>query len=325
LLLYNVTIQWHRLTTLMFSRMPTMILIISTQVLRGLHKQQKKSKLKVYSITEKKEKVLPGDAAGKFTTEPRIAQFYIPEILEYIPNPFPLSARLFLENHNEQTLPDNLTKNPITVTNSAIEESVIGVLKEEMSHDATLSKKDPVNRVEIPVVPDILVSVIPEDQIQLSTIEVLYADTQTIWKEFINPADKTPVCSRPLVSGGSPLQNKLLTLCQAGEESRGCALEAPPLVRKDLSAIQGSPSKNAYQVLIDGVATTNQYTQPRKSFSSSNSSFDTTRSNSTTTTEDSDIGGKSIDMAGLEQDFNAFEKVWWSEIFSYLVHTHLIM
>ena len=281
-------------------------------MIRGLHsysKLQKKPKLKVFSFAEKKEKVLPGDAAGKFTTDPKMAQFFIPEILEYIPNSFPLSARLFLENHKEQPLPDSLTKSPITILNTIIEESVIGVVKEEMSQSTTLSKKNMKNLVELPVVPDILVSVIPEDQIQLNTIEVLYADTETMWKYFVDPADKIPMCSRLQVSGGSPLQSMLSALCQAGEEGRGCALEAPPLVRKDLSAIQESPNKNAYQVLIDGVATANQYMQPRKSFSSSNSSFDTTRSNSTTTTttEDSDIGGKSID---LEQDLNAFEKVW---------------
>lgn len=223
--------------------------------------------------------------------------------MDYIPNTFPLSARLFLEDDNEHPLPDILTKNPITILNSSIEESVIGMLKEEASHD-TISKKDLANLVELPVIPDILVSVIPEDQVQLNTIEVLYADTQTMWKDFIAPSNRIPVCPRPAVSGRNSLQNKLSSLYRKGEEAKGCGLEAPPLMRKDLSTIQESPDKNTYQVLIDGVATVNQYMQPSMSFSSSNSSFDTTRSNSTT--DDSDTGGIG---GSIDQELEAFEKV----------------
>ena len=242
---------------------------------------------------------------GKFTTDPKKAQFYIPEILEYIPNPFPMSARLFLE---DDYLPDILTKNPITMLSSTIEDSIIGNVKEEETQ-CGINKKDLTNLIELPVVPDILVSLIPEDQIQLNTIEILYEDTQATWRDFVSPSDKVPVCPRPAVSGRTSVQNKLSTLYRKGEEAKGSALEAPPLMKKDLSTIQGSSDLNAYQVLVDGVASVNQYMQPSRSFSSSNSSFDTTRSNSTT--DDSDIGGRCIEGGHIDQDLEAFEKVYY--------------
>lgn len=268
--------------------------------------------MKVYSFTEKKEKKLSGDIVGKFTTDPRKAHFYISEILVHILNAFPLSARLFLEDDDKKILPDVLTKNPVTIVKSSAEESVVGILKEDvLSHDSSISKKDPTKLVELPVVPDLWVSVVPEDQIQLNTIEVLYADTQSTWKDFVNPSNKIPTCVYPAICSRTPLQNKLMSLCRRGEEASGCTIEAPPLMKKDLNDIQGSPDKNAYQVLIDGTATASTYTQPNRRFSSSNSSLETTQSNSTTTTttEDSDFGGRSMDKGSVDPNLEAFEKV----------------
>ncbi len=270
---------------------------ICLQVVKG-SKLPKKPKLKVYSVTEKREKTLPGDTAGNFTTDPRKAQFYIPEILEHIPNVFPLSARLFFEG--EHDLPDHLTKSPVTLLSSTIEESFIGTLKDEVSHDSGVNRKNISNLVELPIVSDVQVSIISEDQIQLSTIEIMYSDTQTIWRNLVGPPDQITACSRPAVCGRTPLQNKLTLLCRKGDEAKYCTLEAPPLVKRDLASIEVSCEANAYQVLLDAAAPVSLYTKPKRTLSSSNSSFDTTRSNSTT---DESIGGS------MDQELDSFEKV----------------
>lgn len=252
---------------------------------------------------------------GRFTTDPRQAQFYIPEIMDYIPNPFPLSARLYMDTESEYPLPEILTKSPITILGSTIEESIIGNLQGE-SKDPSDSlnhsnmKKD---LIELPIVSDIMVSVIPEDQIQLNTIENLYADTQTLWRNLVAPPNKNPVCPRVAVSGKNPVQHKLSTLTRKGEEMKGLAIEAPPLVRKDLPLVQGSPDKSTYQVLIDGMAPNNQYMMPLRSLSSSNSSCETNRSSSTT--DEAEIGGSMSEGVGIgEQDGELLDKVRMADI-----------
>lgn len=239
---------------------------------------------------------------GRFTTDPNQAQFYIPEILDYIPNPFPLSARLYMDADSEYPLPDVLTKRPIKLLNSTVEESIIGNLRaESMDPSDSSSNKD---LIELPVVSDIMVSVIPEDQIQLNTITKLYSDTQTLWKNLVTLPDDSPTFSRVPVSGKNPIQHKLSTLSRKGEEKKASAIEAPPLVRKDLPLISSSPDQNAYQVLIDGMGPSNPYT-PLRSLSSSNSSNGTNRSSSTT----DDTEGMYEDACTGEQEGESFDKV----------------
>ena len=231
-------------------------------------KQSRKPKLKVFSFTDRKEKILNGDMVGNFTTDPQLAQFYIPEIIDYIPNLFPLSAHLYMDAGSGNTLPDILVKRPVTIMNCTVKESVIAILRaESMDPNARLDdyKK---NVIELPIVSDIMVSVIPDDQIQLNSIENLHTDTQILWKEFVTQPNTSTVCAHVAVSGKTPIQHKLLTLTRKGEERKASAIEAPALVRNHLATIPPSLNLNAYQVLIDGEIPSNLY-MPLPVYSSS--------------------------------------------------------
>ena len=64
--------------------------------------------LKVFSLKTMKEKLLAKDVFGRFTVDPQYTQLYLPELLRYVDNPIPSSARLFLDYDSGDPLPDFL-------------------------------------------------------------------------------------------------------------------------------------------------------------------------------------------------------------------------
>lgn len=64
--------------------------------------------LKVFSLKIMKEKVLPKDVFGRFTVDPQYTQLYLPELLNYVDDPVPSPAKLFLDYDSGDPLPDFL-------------------------------------------------------------------------------------------------------------------------------------------------------------------------------------------------------------------------
>ena len=64
---------------------------------RHVHKSMFKGKkgLKVFSLLTQAEKTLPDECAGRFSTKPSLVQMHLPEIIEYIPTPFPTHAVMY--------------------------------------------------------------------------------------------------------------------------------------------------------------------------------------------------------------------------------------
>ena len=54
-----------------------------------------KKGLKVFSITKKTHKTLFDDTAGHFSTKPSLVRLHLPEIIEYVPKPFPSCAVVY--------------------------------------------------------------------------------------------------------------------------------------------------------------------------------------------------------------------------------------
>ena len=70
---------------------------------RNQHEQ-----LKVFSLKTMQEKMLTKDVFGRFTVDPQYTQLYLPELLKYVDNPVPSSAKLFLDYDSGDPLPDLL-------------------------------------------------------------------------------------------------------------------------------------------------------------------------------------------------------------------------
>ena len=64
--------------------------------------------LKVFSLKTMNEKILRKDVFGRFSVDPQYTQLYLPELLKYVDEPVPSSARLFLDYDSGDPLPDYL-------------------------------------------------------------------------------------------------------------------------------------------------------------------------------------------------------------------------
>lgn len=74
-------------------------------VVRQVHRTLFKGKkgLKVYSLLSKTEKTLPDDCDGYFSTKPSLVRMHLPEIIEYVPKPFPVRAVMYSSGENVQS------------------------------------------------------------------------------------------------------------------------------------------------------------------------------------------------------------------------------
>ena len=64
--------------------------------------------LKIFSFKTMQEKMLPQDAFCRFTVDPQYTQLYLPELLKYVDDPIPSSAKFFLDYDSGDPLPDLL-------------------------------------------------------------------------------------------------------------------------------------------------------------------------------------------------------------------------
>ena len=207
---------------------------------------------------------------GKFTTDPKLAQFNIPDIMKYIPDPFPATARLFLKTGTTPLLPDLLTKETVLILDSTVETSLIASLSDDTESEYSISGITK-NTIEVPINGDILIEVIDEDK-KSRKMEALYADTHALWQNFMNPPDKNTIHPKLASSGMNLVQHKLFSQIREGAEREGLAIEPPPLMRESLPINIDKPNKRIYQVLLDtGLQGKSEY-MPLLSVSSSVSS-----------------------------------------------------
>ena len=66
-------------------------------VVRQIHRTLFKGKkgLKVISMATMAEKLLPEDCVGYFSTKPSLVRLHLPEIIEFVPKPFPVRAVMY--------------------------------------------------------------------------------------------------------------------------------------------------------------------------------------------------------------------------------------
>lgn len=223
-------------------------------------KAAKKTKLKVFSFTHKREKVLAGDVWGKFSTDPKLSAFHIKDLMKYVPNPFPVSVRLFLDGETTElgSLPDTLTRDPVSLLDSTVETSLVAtceLLAEKEGAGPTTSAV-----VEIPMRQDILVSFLSSDpHEQANGLETLHTKTLALWKGLLSPGGAKVTVTRLAGSGANLAQHKLFTMVDKACERESQAIRAPPRLQKDLPTDQDSADTQTYQALTNETEMENEY------------------------------------------------------------------
>ena len=84
-----------------------------------------KQKLKVYSLTRHKEKKIPKDAHGRYTTDPILTQLHLPEVLHLFSSDLPLRAHLFINIDSKSPLVDTPSHEEVILEREVTETSLI--------------------------------------------------------------------------------------------------------------------------------------------------------------------------------------------------------
>ena len=226
---------------------------------------KKSQKLKVFSFTKKSEKILSGDLNGRFTTDPKQTALFLPDIINYIPTPFPVCARLFPDGESQGTLPDIMTRETVQLLSSSTENSVVASCTLSSTAELggnpatkTNSSSDGSTVVEIPINQNILVTLPNKDpQEKSDSLGTLHTKSHAILKDmFSTSIGKNIVPPRLMMtSKANAVQQKLYAMTRKGWEREGQSIKTP----KNLSSLPtASP---IYQPLTDGlVDDDSQYT-----------------------------------------------------------------
>ena len=182
----------------------------------------RKPVLKVFSVTAKEEKTLFDDCIGQFTTHPYSAHTFLPEILQQIPDPFPMAAMLYISSETSDDLPVHLTSEVVNLSHSSIETSLIATSCWEGSVAPSEEENIP---IEIPIHLDIEVTIISSEE---SQNQQLFSDTRDLYEKF----DPSKVQNYKDAPSGNEYaaQSTIYRVVRHGYEREGLELEKPALV-----------------------------------------------------------------------------------------------
>lgn len=226
-------------------------------------KARKKTKLRVFSFTHKREKVLAGDVSGRFTTDPKLSAFCITDLMKYVPNPFPVSVRLFLDEEATERalLPDVLTKDPVCLLDSTVETSLVATCELLGKTEGTWATTSTI--VEIPTRQEVLISLFGSDPIgQSNSLETLRTKSLALWKNLLSPGGAKVAVMRLVDSGEHPTtQDKLFAMVDKALDRECQAIKAPRRLQKDivLPTDEGSADMQTYQALTSETEMESEY------------------------------------------------------------------
>lgn len=113
----------------------------------------RKKVLQVYSMTCNKEKLLPSESVGGFTTEPRLTYIYLPDIIEHFLNDFPLEVQVVMDDGDiSEELPYYLTNEVASLTHIDSETSLIATTHWGKNDQVSEDDKMPIDiPVDLPI------------------------------------------------------------------------------------------------------------------------------------------------------------------------------
>lgn len=172
--------------------------------------------LKVYSITRSEHKKLQSQCAGHFTTKPFDVRLPLHEILQNIPDPFPLQAQMFIDTDFE-ALPHLLQTEVVKLTHSSIETAFV----------ATTDLHESEEVLDLPVSLEIEISVNRLTEMEQQQLRVT---TRTLFESF-NPA-RVKTCRPAFTSQAYLAQAYLISTVNKQDKMKGIEIQKPVLAYK---------------------------------------------------------------------------------------------
>ena len=193
-------------------------------VIHHVHKTLLKGRkgLKVFSLLTKSEKILLDDCCGHFSTKPSLVQLNLPEIVQYIPSPFPSLAVMYSTSGSTMQL-HNLPGTQSRVITMCGNSSETSLVASPATEEGSESEKQIL--FDIPLnddISDMEVEVIQSQNEEES--EHLYDDTLNIFNEF-DPNKLQSLKGTP-TSPPSTTQSSLHRV-RSGYETVGIDIEPP--------------------------------------------------------------------------------------------------
>lgn len=208
-------------------------------VRRASRKRIGKNQLKVYSLTDKREKTLSESCIGHFSTKPRDVCMYLPDIVKHAPDIFPCKAVLF-PNKESGSVPAKLTSSAVTLMHHSIETSLVvtSALDEETENARML---------DIPIDLNIQVRVATTTELDA---QKLARNTAYLYNHF-NPSRLQSYVRSAQNRGMEETQNLLYRTVRPTSHHKGIKLTRPSTLPTSDSSSDLNPEEHVDSIYED--------------------------------------------------------------------------
>ena len=204
--------------------------------------------LEVFSVTEKAQKMLPYDFAGRFTTSPRRVAMYLPDLLQHVLDVLPCDVRLFfsedgdIENKFSST---SLNKGVITLTEKKVETSLVAsTVIEDTEFDLDCEESlldipldENLSQIEVAIVPSS--NTVSRKRLRTATQNILKNVNLSKLRSYRDAASDNVYETQTMLYSAHRVENDRL----------GVEFETPIAVRESTSTLTGAPEIEPYDTL----------------------------------------------------------------------------
>lgn len=209
---------------------------------RASRKRIGKNQLKVYSLTDKREKTLSESCIGHFSTKPRDVCMYLPDIVKHAPDIFPCKAILF-PNKETGNVPAKLASSAVTLMHHSIETSLVvtSALEEEDTQNARM--------LDIPIDLSIQVRVATTTELDA---QKLARNTAYLYNHF-NPSRLQSYVRSAQSRGMEETQNILYRTVRPTNHHKGIKLTRPSILPTSDTSYDHTPYDHTPEDHIDSI------------------------------------------------------------------------
>ena len=215
-----------------------------------------KNQLKVFSLTDKREKTLSESCIGHFSTKPRDVCLYLPDIVKHAPDIFPVRAILFAGKEGAQTVPSKLASSAVTLMHHSIETSLVVT--------SAIEDEGTEKMLDIPIDLNIQVRVATVTEVEA---QKLARSTAYLYNNF-SPAKLLSYVRSARTQGMEDTQNLLYRTIRHDRHHlrRGINITRPQSMaipdRDDPSAVSSSPSSYPTGDIYDDIVPLDDQSEP---------------------------------------------------------------
>ena len=200
---------------------------------RAARKRIGKNQLKVFSLSDRKEKTLSESCIGHFSTKPRDVCLYLHDIVNYAPDMFPCRAILLASKDTAHSVPAKLSSSAVTLMHHSIETSL--VVTSALEEDTENSKM-----LDIPIDLNIQVRVATVTEVEA---QKLARNTAYLYNHF-NPTQLHSYVRTAQSRGMEETQNLLYRTIRHDQRERGIKITRPSILIPNREKSSSSSSPN---------------------------------------------------------------------------------